>query len=121
MVAIVPLRQSHILAVSGTTSPWPFVGVAGVDETGRVLGLGAIVHQDGHCIATFHAEEGEAERHKLTLLKASRRFLAAAKALGIRVVAQCDGSVPGSRTFMEHLGFRPTGGMLGDEPEWVLE
>lgn len=98
-----------------TELPWRIQAVTGRVD-GEVRGIGGITMlPDGTCAVFLEASEEDCRKYPVTLHREALKFLAAAKARGIRkLVAQVDSSREAAIRWLERLGFEYAGMVDGE-------
>jgi hypothetical protein len=102
MIKIVPATRQHVDALYKEPPGRSMHAIAVVDGD-RVLGLGGTYLMGDLRVAFANLSDELRYKHTRFLVKATR---AVARTFGNKVVAQCDDRIPGSRSFLEHFGFK---------------
>lgn len=102
-----PATREDIIAFHG--KPYPFTSRAVVGLVrGRRIAIGGVGDVDGRLFA-FYAMKPSARRYKVSIVKAAAAVIEAVKADGAKFIwAIVDPKEPGSRRWVEAMGFKPT-------------
>lgn len=108
----IELATAETLARSGADLLGKTVrAVIAVREDGEIVGVGG-VYVDGHRQVMFADLSDALRADKRALIRAVRMLQALAAKVRAPVHSIADPLIPGSRTLLEHIGFKPLAGDL---------
>lgn len=106
MIAIRPAVEADFVALAGEPPPVRVRAWTGADGD-MVLGVGGLAFVEG-AVVGFAELSPEARAHPVALHRTALRFLARARAMGIRrIVAHAADDVAAAERWLLRLGFEP--------------
>ena len=118
MITIRPSVPADFDAL-GLRRPYRLHGMTGIDEAGKIIGLGGVAYAPDGQVFAFSELTPDAAKYRVTLHKAGLKVLETAKAMGIRELVACADMVrsPAAERWLERLGFMPAD--RGGEKVWI--